>query len=157
MGQMTFSKHVNAPVEKVFEIASDFANAPQRITGIDKVEMLTTGPIGVGTKFKETRIMMKKAATETMEVMAFDRPRSYTLGAFSCGTQYESTFEFTPESGGTDMTMIFKYTPKSFFAKMFSPLAGLMAGMVRKCVEQDMEDIKKAAESAAPVARSPLK
>lgn len=149
MGQMTFTKHINAPIERVFELASDFASAPQRIAGIHKVEMLTDGPVGVGTKFKETRIMMKKEATETMEVLAFDRPRGYTLGAYSCGTQYESTFDFVPEGGGTKMTMTFKYTPKSFFAKLFSPLAGLMAGMVRKLVEQDMEDIKKTAESDA--------
>lgn len=146
MGQMTFSKHVNAPVERVFELASDFANAPQRVSGINRVEMLTSGPVGVGTKFKETRIMMKKEATETMEVLAFDRPRSYTLGAFSCGTQYESSFQFDRDGSGTNMTMTFKYTPKSFFAKMFSPLTGLMSGMIRKCVEKDMEDIKKAAE-----------
>jgi hypothetical protein len=146
MGQMTFSKHVNAPVERVFELASDFASAPQRVSGITKVEMLTNGPVGVGTKFKETRIMMKKEATETMEVLAFDRPRSYTLGAFSCGTQYETTVNFDREGSGTNMTMIFKYTPKSFFAKLFSPLAGLMSGMIRKCVEKDFDDIKKAAE-----------
>lgn len=148
MGQMTITKHINAPVEHVFELASDFANAPQHISGINKVEMLTSGPVGVGTRFKETRIMMKKAATETMEVLAFDRPRSYTLGAFSCGTQYETTFHFDREGAGTNMAMNFKYTPKSFFAKLFSPLAGLMSGMIRKCVEKDMEDIKKAVETA---------
>ncbi len=65
-------QQVAAPPEKVFAMMSDFANAPQRISGISKVEMLTDGAVGVGTKFKETRVMLGKEATETMEVTTFD-------------------------------------------------------------------------------------
>jgi len=61
--QFTLDKHIAAPPMRVFAAASDFRNAPQRIHGIKKVEMLSTGPVGVGTRFKETRVLFKKEAT----------------------------------------------------------------------------------------------
>src|SRR5262245_22124076 len=140
---------VAAPADRVFALMSDFAHAHERVSGISKVEMLTEGPVGLGTKFKETRVMFGKEATETMEVTAFDPPRSYNLSAFSCGTQYESTFQFDREGKGTNVKMIFQYTPKSFFAKLFSPLFKMMSGMMRKCVSQDLDDLAKAAEGSA--------
>lgn len=149
MGQFVFETQINAPVEKVFALISDIRSAPQRVTAIKKVEVLTDGPIGVGTRFKETRVMFGKEATETMEFTAFDPPRSYTVTAYSCGNHYESTFRCAPEGQGTKVTMTFVCTPKTFFAKLFSPLGKLMSGMIRKCVMKDLEDLAKAAEGTA--------
>ena len=59
------SEHVTAPREVVFEVAADFHNAAElNIQGIDSLEVLTDGPIGVGTRFRETRVMMGKSSTE---------------------------------------------------------------------------------------------
>src|SRR4051812_9790697 len=82
---------VAAAPERVFALASDFANLPKRIPDITKVELLTGDTVGVGTRFRETRVMFGKEAVETMEVAAFDPPHSYVLVANSCGARYEST------------------------------------------------------------------
>ena len=95
--------------------------------------------------------MFGKEATETMDVTAFDPPRSYTVGAYSCGTQYETTFRFEPEGDGTKVTLDFTGTPKTFLARLMMPLMKLMAGAVKKCVTQDLDDLKKAAEAGAMV------
>jgi carbon monoxide dehydrogenase subunit G len=145
---ITAEKQINAPPERVFALASSFATMPERIPGIKRVEMLTDGPVGVGTRFNETRVMFGKEATETMEVTAFDPPRSYNLVANSCGCIYDSRFECTPSAGGTLVTLTFNITAVSFFAKLMSPLSKLMSGMMRKCFDGDLEAIKKAAEAA---------
>lgn len=149
MSAVKTSTTVQAPIETVFQVAADFPNAPERISGIKRVEMLTSGPIGVGAKFRETREFMKKEATEEMEVTGFDPPRSYTLTCLSHGCKFVSTFLFEPEAGGTKMTLEFLSAPQTFAAKLMAPLAWLMHGMVKKCIEQDMADIKVAAEKAA--------
>ena len=146
--KMTVEKQIDARPERVFALASNFATMSERIPGIKRVEMLTDGPVGVGTKFKETRVMFGKEATETMEVTAFDPPRSYNLGANSCGCLYDSCFAVTPNAGGTKVTLSFVATPVSFFAKLMSPLGKLMAGTMRKCFDGDLEAIKKAAEAS---------
>ena len=50
-------RHVDAPPEVVFAHASDFRRAPEFITAIAKMEILTSGPVGAGTRFRETRMM----------------------------------------------------------------------------------------------------
>src|SRR2546423_4330783 len=114
--------HVDAPPEKVFALMSDFPKAPGRISSIKRIEMLTNGPVGLGTKFKETRVMFGKEATETMEVTAFDPPHSYSLVANSCGAIYDSRLTFESEGNGTNVTFTFHVKPVSFFAKLMSPV-----------------------------------
>lgn len=90
MGQIAFSRKVNAPIDAVFERLTNIPDVPKHIPGIKRVEMLTSGPVGKGTKFRETRVMFGKEATETMEVMDFQPPKSVTIGATSCGSEFRS-------------------------------------------------------------------
>lgn len=144
---ITIDRHIAAPPERVFALISDFANAPKRIPAILRVEMLTSGPVGIGTRFSETRKMFGKEATETMEVVAFDAPRSYSLRAYNCGCEYNSSFGVEPDGAGSKLTFHFDAKPVTLMAKLMSPLAHLMMGpMLRKCVAQDLEGIQKAAE-----------
>lgn len=142
------SEHVDAPVERVFAVASDIERAPEVISAITKMDMLTPGPVGVGTRFRETRIMFGKEATEVMEFTVFDPPRSYTLVADSHGCHYMSTFRFTPEAGGTRVDFEFTGDAHSFGAKVMSAVMGpLMKGTMRKMLAKDLRELKHAAEA----------
>ncbi len=146
------TERVNASPNTVFAIACDFPNAPGRISGIKKLEMLTQGPIGVGTKFRETRVMFGKEATETMEVVDFQPGRSYTLRANSCGCEYRTVVSVSPSSGGgtSEITFDFSGTPLSFGAKVMGALMGWMVkGACVKMVRRDLADLKAAAERHA--------
>src|SRR5262245_47411041 len=145
MATVTVTKRIEAPVETVFALASDLEGAPGRIKGIKKIEMLTPGKVGVGTRFKETRVMFGKEATETMEFSAFEPDRRYELVADSCGCLYRSEFRFEPDGTGTLVTATFAAEARTFFAKLFKPLAWLMRGMMTKCLNQDLDDLKAAA------------
>lgn len=139
---------INAPPEAVFAAAIDFANAPQRITGIKKMEMLTQGPVGVGTRFRETRVMFGKEATETMEVVDFQPGRSYTLAAASCGCEYRTVVSVRPDGSGSEVTFDFSGRPLTFGAKVMSALMGwMMKGACMKAVRQDLADLKAAVEN----------
>ena len=152
MPSVTVEKEINAPVERVFEIASDFPNAATTIRGITKMEVVAEGPIGVGTKIKETRKMHGMEATETMEIKAFEAPHHYSLGCVSCGCDYLSEFRFSPTDSGTKVKVDFTAVPLTFFAKM---MAFMMKPMIKSCakaLDEDLEDIKNAAEAADAVA-----
>lgn len=148
MAGFSLTKRVTGRPEDVFALYADLRNAADRISGITKLEVLTDGPVGVGTRFRETRVMMGREATEEMEVTAFDPPRSYTVECHSHGTHYLSTFSFAEaDSGQTDVTVRFDATPQSLFAKLLSPLAGLMMGTVKKCTQGDLDDLAAFAAS----------
>ena len=146
MPGFTVSQTVAAPPAEVFAACADFAGAPDRIADIIRVEVLTPGPVGVGTRFKETRKMFGKEATETMEVVAFDPPRGYELWAVNCGTEYLTRFAFTPEGAGTRVGVDFRARPVRWWAWGFVPLAYLMGGMIRKLLARDVDQIRAAVE-----------
>jgi hypothetical protein len=148
MASVTVSKSFNAPPDRVFEVITDLRSAPQRITTIKKLEILTDGPIGMGTRFKETRIMFGREASETMEITRWDPPRSYTVEANACGSHYLTTFTVRPDGRGSTVELTFDATPTSFVSKLVMvPLGWMMKGMCRKMVEKDLDDLKRFMEN----------
>jgi hypothetical protein len=141
MPSITVTKIFPAPLPETFALFADVDNAAGRIKAITKTERLTPGPVGLGTRFKETRIVFKREATETFEFTAFEPNVRYELTAASCGAEYRTEFRFAPEESGTRVDMTLNVRAVSLFAKLFSPLARLMMGTMRKCVEQDMADL----------------
>ncbi len=145
---------INAPLERTWEIMSDLHGAADRISAITQLEVLTEGDIGVGTRWRETRIMMKKEATEEMWITAWDPPNGYSVGGDSCGSSWLSEFRLTPQGAGTRVEMLMSWKANTFLAKLMTPLGWLMSGMMKKCMRKDFEDIKAAAEAPAEAATS---
>jgi hypothetical protein len=135
---LSCAKLINAPQARVFELFTDLRNAAGRVKAITSLEVLTDGPIGRGTRFRETRTMFGRSMTETMEITAFDARRSY------------SVFTFTPEGQSTRVEMSCSIEARSFMAKLFKPLARFMTGQMRKCIDADLQDLQRIAESPGP-------
>jgi hypothetical protein len=142
----TVDRHIAAPPEVVFARATDFRRAPEFISAIVKMEILTAGPVGVGTRFRETRMLFGREATEEMSVTTFEPPKRYTLSAESHGSRYHTELSFAPDGQGTRMTMTFEGTPVTFMARVMSVLMRpMMKSMVKMCAK-DLDDIKQAVE-----------
>ena len=146
--KMTISRTVNAPLADVFRVYSDFENAVERVDGIEKIEILTDCPIGVGTRFKETRTMFGRESTEEMEITEFESNKSYTVEAFSCGARFQTIFRFVPKGEATDVEVRLSTQCVSLFAKLMSPLEFLMSSSMKKCFTADVDQLKKYCEQS---------
>ena len=151
---VSVQRTVNAPVNQVWSVATDLKALPETMSGISKVEILAGGdPFGRGTRWKETRVMFGKEASEEMEVTAVDPYRSYRVEAESNGMHYDSTFTFEalgPQQTRVEMTFAGRALKKqNFIVRFFSRFA---VGMVRKALEKDLEDLGKAAGRGAAAA-----
>ncbi|HLT29045.1 MAG TPA: SRPBCC family protein, partial [Myxococcaceae bacterium] len=118
---------------------------PETMSGISRVEVLSGGDaFGTGTRWKETRVMFGKEASEVMEVTAVDPYRSYKVEAESNGMHYVSTFTFEalePQKTRVEMTFAGRALKKQNF--LVRLLGRFAAGMVRKTLEKDLEDLVK--------------
>jgi carbon monoxide dehydrogenase subunit G len=139
-------RHIAAPPDVVFARASNFGHAPEFISAIVKMDMLTDGPVRVGTRFRETRVMFGREATEEMTVTAFEPPKRYTLSAESHGSRYHTEMSFAPDGQGTRVTMTFAATPVTFMARVMSVLMRVMMKSVVKACVKDLDDLKVAIE-----------
>ena len=131
-----------AAPDRVWAMASDFANAARRIRAITRVEMLTAGPTGSGTRFREWRGRQQA----DMEVVAWSPPRSYALCGYAMGTEFTSDIRCVPDGSGTRLEMEVRVRPKTLGAKLLSPLIALMSRVMVKSCAKDLRDIAAAAE-----------
>jgi carbon monoxide dehydrogenase subunit G len=139
---------INAERDRVFEMFCDLGKAAETIQAITKIEVLS-GPaqLNIGTKWRETRTMFGKEATEVMWVTEYERNVSYVAEAESHGAHYRSSYRFTPEGRGTRVTMSFEGTPRTFGARVAGVLGVLFAGATKKALHQDLTDLKRACET----------
>ncbi|MEO1533955.1 MAG: SRPBCC family protein [Planctomycetota bacterium] len=151
------TERVNASMEDVFAVASDIANAAERIGGIDSVEMLTDGPVGMGTKWRETRTMFGKQADETMWITAWEPPvagaasAKYLVEARSHGCHYVTPVEFERLGDNeTRMSMTMHATAETLSARIMMVVFGFMAKSAVKALQADLRDIKAYCEAATP-------
>ena len=90
MADMKLDRAIAAPPERVWAVITDLGGAADVMSGIDSVERLDDGAgFGVGTRWRETRTLFGRQATEILEVTAVDAGRSYTVEAESRGTHID--------------------------------------------------------------------
>ena len=58
MAVISMSRHVDAAPNVVFDLCTDVEHFADHVSGIKKCELLTEGPVGVGTRFRESRVML---------------------------------------------------------------------------------------------------
>lgn len=140
---------VKAPRKVVWDVVTDIPNAATTIKAIEKVEVLTRPPQGVvGLKWRETRQMFGKEASEVMWITDAAEPSFYDTRAESHGAIYSTRIALAEAEGGTRLSMEFAATPMSLGARVMGSIFGaFMKGSMRKAILKDLEDIKAAAEA----------
>jgi carbon monoxide dehydrogenase subunit G len=147
MADLTLSlcRRIPASQQDVWALVSDIAHAADRIASIAEVEFLSGESIGVGSRWKETRLLLGRKTTEEMEMTAFDPPSRYVAEGDACGAHFVSELRCEPDGeGGTMLTIAMKTTPVTMLARLMTPIAKLTMGTSRKMIEQDLDDIFKA-------------
>jgi len=140
------SDRIEASADRVWEVATDINGAPHVIEGIDRIEPLAEGPVGQGYRWRETRTMMGRKATEEMEITAWNPPHSYTVEADTCGAHFVTLVRVDRDGEGARITYDVTAKPLSLGAKLMAPLGALFSGAAKKAMARDLEGIKRACE-----------
>ena len=148
--KLQLTEMINASPEAVWEMITDLDNSAEVISGITKVEVLERPKEGegvIGLKWRETRMMFGKEATEVMTISAAKQGEWYETLAYNCGTEYRSRMTVTPRGQGAELTFSFEGTCKTWWAHLLSFATGwMMLGAVKQCMATDLADLKRAAE-----------
>lgn len=139
MKAIHLSRSIDAPKDAVFRTISDIRNFSEAIPEITHVEFVTDQQSGAGTRFKETRVMKGRESTVEIEVAEYVENDRVRMVSDAGGTIWDTLFRVEEESGTTVLTMTMDIRPKSFLARIITPL---IRGMVVKGVESDMDAVK---------------
>ena len=152
-GPIDISQDIAAPAPVVWDLITAIEDSPHVITGIQSVERLDDGTeFGVGTRWRETRVMFGRSAQEEMTVSAVEPGRSYTTEAQHGDTHYTSTMSVVPTGGDAcRLSMHFEAQTSGLLNKTLGAVVGkVMEGSTRKLMQQDLADIAEAAEKSGP-------
>ena len=145
MSSVSTSRTINAPVDRVFETIARIENFSQAIEHITNVEFLTEQKHGVGTRFRETRLMNGKEQSVELEVTEYAENDRVRLVSDAGGTIWDTVFTVSEQEGGTLLTMHMDAKAYKLLARLMNPM---IMGMVRKAVEKDMDAVKAHCEKA---------
>jgi carbon monoxide dehydrogenase subunit G len=147
----SLTQHINAPADKVWAVISDIPGSAATLSGIDSIQMLTDGPYGEGTRWKETRTMMGRAETVELWVAQADPPRSTTVKALQGGADYTTRFALDErDGGGTDVTLTFGaevLKPTRLSKVLMAVFGPIGMRITRKALAKDLAEIAVKAES----------
>ena len=144
---ISVSARINAPVERVFDLFTDIEHAKEHVSGIIDVEMLTVGPVALGTRWRESRRIVGRVDAAEMEVTAFERYRTYTISHHKGGVRIDTVFAFQPAGDATQVAIEFGLGGAGLPPGFLTPLSWAIAGKVRRTLENDLADLKNQLET----------
>ena len=127
--------------EDVFEFCSDLRSELQWNPKVKHVEKVTDGPVGVGTRY---RAQWSNSGPTTVQVVAFDRPRSWETHATARGMRIWFRGTVTDAASGSRYIASLELLPRRL-AWLVAPLA-LLA--MRRQDQKNMDRIRQALESS---------
>ena len=136
---------IQALPAEVMAAMTDLDGWPRWMQGLERVEKLTEGPYAVGTRWRETRKMFGKEASEVFQVTEYEPPRR--IGLLVDGTQGttgtgEYRFVYTLEPNGANATRLILDGEVDMPGVVARVLGFALKGMLRKGCERDTRALK---------------
>jgi uncharacterized protein YndB with AHSA1/START domain len=147
--ELTFREEFDAPLDKVFAAVTDIPAAEKWMPNLVRMEMLTDGPYGVGTKWRETRKMFGKEAAEVFEVTGLAPGKHIELfvdgkqGASGRG-EFRFKYDFEERGGKTVINIQGSITGMGCMGVVFG---WMFKGMFAKAIRKDHEALRQHIES----------
>lgn len=143
---------IAAPTEAVWRAITDIENSTAMISGILDIEVLEQPEEGiVGLRWKETRRMFGKEASEIMWITEAVDNAYYHTRAESHGSVYTTELKLDSGSAGdcTTLTMTFSGEAQTPGVKIAAFCMGFFVRpSMKKTLQQDLADIKRFVETS---------
>ncbi|MFI8966209.1 SRPBCC family protein [Streptomyces sp. NPDC053493] len=147
-------RRVAASPGRVWESITDLRNMPRVLSSVERVEVLTEGGFAVGTRWRETRRMMGRSATEEMTVTVCEPPDRYVTVADSHGMHYVCEIALVPDGpavAATVTTLRMTFTARPAHDRAPGLLTRLVSRLgaraVARALAKDLNEIRRAVES----------
>ena len=108
MAEYQQSVWIDRPVEVVFEFATQPQNEPLWNEAMVESEIVSEGPMGVGTRVRSVNRVMGRTAESTWEVTEYEVNRKKAVKSTSGPMPFASAAVFESVEGGTKLTFSMK-------------------------------------------------
>ena len=153
MSTVAVTRLIEAPVAEVWRVFTDLPGRRGWLSTVSRVAVLTAGPFGTGTVWRETRSMgdARTEITEEFRVVECAIPERFVVSSPGIGAEYRMTYTFVPviegrHRGGTMATVVQEGAPTAAAGRLLALVfGGLAARTVEGALRRDLEDLAHAA------------
>jgi carbon monoxide dehydrogenase subunit G len=126
MNGFEMTEHISRSPEDVFAVLSDPTRATAFLDNIRESRQLTDGPIAVGTKFRETRVVNGREATADLVVSDYEPNTHVGISTEAEGISVAYHYRLVPEDGGTRLTWTCELEASRLRKMMLPMVAAIM-------------------------------
>ena len=150
--RVEISRRVQAPPAAVWEVITDLSRAQERLSQVTDLQVLTSGPYALGTRWRETRRTMGSSETQEMVVVENDPERRTVVEARDGGTLYRTELVLEQLGGSTATLLTCRFGADTADPSRLQRLALKVMGplgtkLTEKSLRTELDDIATAAES----------
>jgi hypothetical protein len=116
---------IRRPMTEIFDFVADQRNEPRYNPRMLRAEKVSSGPIGVGTRFRAATASIRRPTEMTIEVTTYDRPRRLGSWTRLSGMDIRGGLTFEPVPEGTLMRWSWDLDPQGVL-KLLRPLIARM-------------------------------
>jgi carbon monoxide dehydrogenase subunit G len=138
-------RSIEAPVDRVFQTVANVRRFTDALPHATDLEFLTESEQGVGTRFRQTRVVNGKESTTELEITEHVENERVRMISDAGGTVWDTVFAVSPDGNQTLLTTTMEARAYKLLPKLMYPF---IKGMIAKAIEQDMDLVKGYCESS---------
>jgi hypothetical protein len=133
-----------SPTE-VFDFIAASENAPKVAPNIKSMVELTEGTVGVGTRYRETRLMNGKETQAELEIVDFEPGQRYAMKNVTDGIVTIYRYNFNQENDGTRVNLVCELNASGVKKLMLT----MVASILKKEDGDHLQRLKKVMENGS--------
>ena len=142
MTGFNMNEWVARPPKEVFDFITASENAPKIVPSVISMVKLTEGPVRVGTRYRETRLMGGKEQQADLEIVEFEPIQKYAMQNVTEGVETVYRYNFQPERDGTRIDLVCEVKAKGI-KKLMLPM---IVSILKKEDGDHLQRVKKILE-----------
>jgi len=137
---------IQRPAEEVFAFLADFENIPRWNYAIEETKKASAGPVGVGTRYRQTRSVPRRSV-EGFEVTVFEPARRLAIDGQIGPFQATISYQLEAVAGATRLVNNVELDPSHPMLRLAAPLA---TSRIKAAVAQNLSKLRLVLEGGQP-------
>jgi hypothetical protein len=136
----------DAPRDVVYRTLTDISNRPNFVSAVERVDLLSKGPVGIGTHYVEGRTVFGRGVAIEFTVGDYDPPGIFVLSAESAGVGFEISCTLGYTGHETDITLELVGMPESIGGRFAAFGLSVLANRLGAELSTELDEIAREAE-----------
>jgi hypothetical protein len=143
MARIEESVEIHGPVEKAFAFTTDAGSWSTWLTFIPEAEQTSKGPVGVGTTFKGTNLLMGRTMKWTAHTTEYETNRKFGKNITSGSVFIEQHNTYNPTKDGVKFTIVYDMKVNGLLKLLFP----VIVSSIRKELKKSLGNLKQILEA----------